>query len=443
MEGRTASDALGYVPPEDDFDPLIDDFESQKREYTHFDLRLNDEERKTVRADRISILTHAYWPLLGFTKTERRIKRDENGAIKFQEKAREIKFGSHRDAALYEHYTRKLSLSYEAYLIESGLSPIVLAYRKGTGSNITQARSLFDEIRERRDVVAIALDISGFFDHISHAVLKNNLSSVLGCDRLPDHHFSMFRRMTKFEWVDADALSQRLEGVRKPEGRLCDAYQFRKLVKPKGRSLLQINKHDYGIPQGTPLSGLYANISMIIFDHKVADYVAKRGGSVRRYSDDIAILLPVDQSYGRVIAFVRDTLADIGLSLSEKKTEICHFRSLGELTHSDRPFQYLGFTFDGKKTLIRQSSLTRYYRKMHAGIYAKVIAAKNKGIPQDQIFMRELYKKYTHFGFRRNFPRYAYRASELLDAPEIRKQISNHFTVFKKTVRSAVRSVYG
>ncbi|WP_428028511.1 hypothetical protein, partial [Altererythrobacter sp.] len=59
-----------------------------------------------------------------------------------------------------------------------------------------------------------------------------------------------------------------------------------------------------------------------------------------------------------------------------------------------------------------------------------------------EIYMRELFKRFTHFGKNRNFPRYAYRASDVHRSPEIRAQLRNHMDIFKKMVATAVETVY-
>ena len=105
-------------------------------------------------------------------------------------------------------------------------------------------------------------------------------------------------------------------------------------------------------------------------------------------------------------------------------------------------FQYLGFTFDGEKTFIRQSSLDRYYSKMNRGIRAKVHAAKQERSYSEEMFLRELYKKCTHFGQYRNFPRYVYRAAVIHQAPEMRAQISRHMIVFKKMLSGAFADIF-
>lgn len=439
--GRTVSNASGCAPLEDEFDPLLDDFVSKERKYIHFDLPLSKSERECVSYTSSDIVTHSFWPLIGFIAEERRVKCDGDN-VSIQKKQREIKFGSHQDAALLEWYTKTLAHRYEDCLSRSNIDQSVLAYRSGIGGNIAQARDLFDEVRRRGQCTAIALDIKGFFDHIDHRNLRKQISEILGVASMPDHDYKIFRRMTRFEWVDAKRLKLRLGNRYGRGGRICSAHDFRALVRERGAGLIERNRNSYGIPQGTPLSGLYANISMFGFDLALKAKVEGLGGSYRRYSDDIAMLLPPAIDHASIMEFVEVLLATIGLTLSTHKTEISEF-SFSEVGQvADRPFQYLGFTFDGCKTLLRASSLNRYYSKMHSGVRAKIRAAKVNAVPRDEIFMRELFRRYTHFGKSMNFPRYAYRAADMLSAPEIKKQMRGHMRALKRIIRRYVDRAY-
>lgn len=441
--GRTASNAPGYVPEDgDQFDPLIDDFVAKDRNYIHFDYALPKSGRESFTITDEQIVAHSFWPLLGFSKKERRTQKDKRGKLLVREKSREIKFGSHNDAAILQWYTAILSRQYDTHISRNKLQSCVLAYRSGVGDNITQARDLFSEIKALGSCTAIALDIKGFFDNIDHEILIENLKAVLEVERLPDAHFKIFERMTKFECVDADALRARLKRIKTPKGRLCTSLQFRNVVRRAGNSLIETNGEVFGIPQGTPLSGLYANISMLAFDEKVSRYLTKKGGIYRRYSDDIAIIIPDGVNDRTVLKYVRSEIRKSKLTINPKKTEISKFNFLGSKLLSDRPFQYLGFIFNGRSTLIRPSSLASYYAKMRRGVRAKIRAAYTKGVQKEEIFMRELFRRYTHFGQVRNFPRYAYRAAKILGAPEIKKQIRPHMSQFKKCVKEEIEAVY-
>lgn len=439
--GRTVSNALGYAP-DDEFDPRIDDFVSKERKYVHFDLALSQAERDTFEPSVGDILQNSYWPLIGYVSQERRAKKDSAGNLVFSEKDRPIKFGSHRDAAIFEHYAKSLSIDYEDALGGRNLARSVLAYRSGIGNNINHSRSLFAEIMYRKNCIAIAMDISGFFDNIQHGILYKQILRVRNVERLGDVDFHIFKRMTKFEWVESTDLKKRLGANYGRAGRICYSREFRRLVRGKKPSLIHKNQNDFGIPQGTSLSGLYANISLFEFDELMSSYLSEINGSYRRYSDDLAFLVPQETDLENFLKSVTDALKEIGLAVSQHKTDISRFQAHGSVLKADKPFQYLGFTFDGQRTLIRQSSLSNYYSKMAIGIRAKIRAAKKQGIPADEIYMRELYRKYTHFGQIRNFPRYAYRASNVHDAPEIRAQLRNHMEIFKKCVRNTIASIY-
>lgn len=181
---------------------------------------------------------------------------------------------------------------------------------------------------------------------------------------------------------------------------------------------------------------------MLDFDEKMTRAVQAMGGSYRRYSDDIALVIPTSEGPAIAIEVIRQNLKALGLELSEGKTKVSIFSRRHGLLTATEPFQYLGFNFDGERTLVRQSSLNRYYSKMNRGIRAKLHAAKNRGIASDQMFLRQLYKKYTHFGQYRNFPRYVYRASGVHNAPEMKAQIKKHMTVFKKMLSGAIADIY-
>lgn len=195
------------------------------------------------------------------------------------------------------------------------------------------------------------------------------------------------------------------------------------------------------IPQGTPVSGLYANIYLRTFDREMIAWCARFGGSYRRYSDDIAVILPLGAKEHHVVAIVEKMLADFGLAMSVDKTDTADFK--GGALISATPIQYLGFTFDGQKTQIRSSSLDAYRGKMRRGIHAKMIAAKRKNVPSFEVFRRESLARYTHLGKRRNFLRYAYKAADVMGCPEIRQQVSRHVTWFNRTWEREVARVFG
>jgi len=66
-------------------------------------------------------------------------------------------------------------------------------------------------------------------------------------------------------------------------------------------------------------------------------WCGQHGGSYRRYSDDIAVVLPLGAKERHVVAVVEKMLADYGLAMSVDKTDTADF--LGGLVVSPTPIQ--------------------------------------------------------------------------------------------------------
>lgn len=427
------------LPPgehlEEQFNPLIDDFEPKARSYLHFDAPLSAEKARDLTADTTRVISHSFFPFLGFTAIERRYKKVD-GKRQIQNKPRDIRYASHTDSAIYEYYASILSKRYESYLKKNALEQVVLAYRSGVGSNIDHAASLFSEIRRKCNCVCIALDISGFFDNIEHSKLKTAWCSILGSDNLPEDHYKIFRSLTCYGWVEKKDLEHRLgRKLRANKNkRLCSVSEFRNKIRGIKPSIIKQNKNSVGIPQGSTMSGLLANIYLYSVDMAILDLCKLHDGSYRRYSDDIAIVISNETDVDQFVTKIRTILSSVKLDINETKTEIVQFEIQNGQQIGNKPFQYLGFTFDGCRTLIRDSSLNRYYRKMTRSLRAARLSAGKKNIPLAQTYLRRHYKTYTHKGKGRNFVRYAYRAAKKLEAPEIRRQLRKHTRIFERKV---------
>lgn len=434
-----------YLPTEEEFDPHTDAFIlhclAKERQYQHFDLPLSDEARNQQFDFSSEVAPHRFLPLLGYTDITRKFVRDDSGNRHEKIKKRPIRFAAHEDAAYLQAYADHLGPIYEAALVEDGTSGSVLAYRRGGGTNIHHAKSLFDEISQRQNCSVFALDISGFFDGLNHDHLKYEVSRLVGVDRLNGHDWTVFHNVTRYSWVESDDLDTLLGKKRKRHGRVCTPDQFKSHVRGRKSGLVRKHEFDFGIPQGTPVSGLYANIYLRTFDQEIFRMVNSIGGSYRRYSDDIAVTLPLGAKQDHVVGLIEKFIADFALALSADKTETADFN--GGALVADKPIQYLGFTFDGEQTLIRPSSMDAYRSKMKHGIHAKLVAAKQQGIPSFKVFKRELLSRYTHKGIRRNFIQYAYKSADIFDAPEIRHQVRNHIKWFNQAWDREVVKVYG
>ncbi len=411
-----------------------------KKSFPHFDQPLEFETAKSRVEDDAWVASRSFWPFLGFEDRKRRF-RTINGERVADTKSRPIKYCSHVDGYVFAYYANLLQLAYEKYISGTNFDPCVIGYRRGIGTNIDMAHAAFVEVSRRRKAAAICLDIKSFFDNIDHRLLKRNIERVLGVERLSPAWFAVYRAMTRYAWVDAEQAQKRLEiDASNPPRPLCSASDFRRKVRGDGgefERLIAVNSDAHGIPQGSPISSVFSNVFMIGFDEAVHAYVTKLGGSYRRYSDDIMIICaPRFQS--RVINFVRREIGKLGseIKLSEDKTEISIFELKGKVTRCDRPITYLGFTFDGRRILLRGRTLSRYYRRMSYATRHAASKARDEG--GDIVFKRKLYRDFSHLGAD-NFYSYAKRSARIFDDPTPQLQLRRHFGILHRKLNNRGR----
>ena len=423
----------------------------------HFDLPLPRAEAERLVTDPVAVARHSFLPLIGFSKKERRYRRRVGTKkpaviIKF----RELAYPANRDGYIFAYYAEKLGELYESELAAQGLGTAVIGDRKGA-SNIRLARNAFAEISSRDNCVAFAFDIKGFFDNINHKVLKERWSYLLGGTMLPDDHYAVFRALTVAAKIERGELLQRLgysansrdRDLRRP---LCSISHYRDLRSgsPGTGPLVHRYKATQGIPQGTPLSAMAANISMLNFDIVIQDMVTSCGGSYRRYSDDILIIVPPDRAAG-VEAAVEAALVlhTKTLKLNADKTEVVHFAQPGPTVipqspaSTAKPLQYLGFTFDGRNVRIRSGTLARYYRRMASATRAAKIRAwlakEGKIFGRTVIHTRDVLAKHSHLGTDSFVSRYAKDSAKTmtpLGSEPIRQQLAGHVRVLRRRLKS-------
>jgi len=393
---------------------------------------------------------------------------DDGGKFCRKTKKRPIKLAAHLDAAIYGHYARILAALYEAQVAARGLDSCIIAFRRAGGpgrNNISFAKEAFDFIEKSRPCVAIGLDVEKFFDRLDHATLKTRWCATLGVDRLPADHFNLFRSLTDFAWVDRDR-AYKACGISphnpKPKNRwrsrICAPGVFREKIREGG--LIWDNPEraaNRGIPQGAPISALLSNIYMLDFDTAMKAAVDAYGGLYRRYCDDIIVIAP-PHAKDAIEALAAEKIQLLKLSINEAKTTRASFPPAPKSPAADgQSTQFLGFTFDGVRRLIRASSLTRYYSKMRAGVnLARQTWRKHnrmewaQGRPLSGMKTRQLFIRYSYLIGRRferrddgherqgeNFLTYAYRSSKEMNAPEIKKQVRNHVSKLKAAIRQA------
>lgn len=404
----------------------------RNRRYLHFDSPVGLKRAERLVTDPNAVARHAFYPLISFEITSKKLAKAPNShKLVAKGKIRPISYAAHLDSHIYRYYAHLLSVRYEAFLTKNGLTDSILAFRQLGKNNINFAADAFAEIRRRGNCAAVALDISGFFDNLDHELLKQSWCSLLGVTRLPQDHFSVLRSITKYSRVDRSKLYRALNisahNPRSGRYRVCTALQFRDVVRRQG--LITPHLATSGIPQGTPISAILSNVYMMRFDLSMRQLMHRVGGVYYRYCDDILLIVP-HQHRDSIAGEAQQQINQLKLSIHPSKTERRTFKKYSHgIQEADKPLQYLGFTFDGQRILIRSAAFARYSQRMKKGVrLAKAtMRSRNRkkgarGAAVKALYKRKLYERYSHFGHQ-NFLRYGYRAAEIMKSNAIRDQL--------------------
>ncbi len=412
------------------------------RRYPHFDPVISAAEAEAVATDPLQVATHTFYPFL---------KYDE-GWTAFAEKGkhgkrkdRPIRFAARLDSCIFSYYRHLLTAPYEALLEAEGLSDSVIAYRripKATGSggqsNIDFALSAVEEIRSQGNCCTIALDISSFFETLDHQRLRDVWADLLGVSRLPADHFKVFQAITRYAYVDVIKAYTRLgyygdkidrHGKVRPgfliarkdiPVQLCKGRTFQDKIARSATqpSIIEVNKFGMGVPQGAPLSDLLANAYLLEFDKYIRDVCTRLGGRFFRYSDDILVIAPIsDADAFQLEKEIRGAIATYGkgLMIKEEKSAIHCFALHGDrqtvrtskATDKDgepmqnKPFEYLGFRYDGRHVFIRDKTMSNLHRKIASVCRATAIrqTKRYQGKPvHDILALTDIEKLIQAFG---------------------------------------------
>lgn len=254
----------------------------RRRGYPHLDRPLSFDAANALVKSPAKVAARAFLPFLGYKDEKRQFRTDNSDRTipkrlrpRFSKtKSRDIRYASHTDGVIFSYYAYRLQEAYESYLANHSLDDVVIGYRSGLGSNIDMAAAAFAEVASRMDSVALAFDISDFFPSIEHDTLKRSMVAVLGGDELGPDWYKVFRAMTKSAWIDLEDLYA-LEGIDRktaPSPLVSDIPVA--LKRFRGAKIIHTNKDPVGIPQGSPISAVMANVAMIEFDAAVAAWAA-------------------------------------------------------------------------------------------------------------------------------------------------------------------------
>jgi RNA-directed DNA polymerase len=476
-----------------------------KKGYLHLDHKIwfPDEHTKLEKLikDRLMVIKpqrrekefYSFSPFLKvLAKTPRYRYQSEEGYYDLETKIRPLCYAAHKDSLILGYYSFALTKKYEEYIKKQEFDETVLAYRTDLGKcNIQFAKDAFEEVKVRKTCSVIALDIKGYFDHIDHKILLDKWQKVIG-GRLPEDQFRLFQILTRYHYINQKNLLKTYKGPKTRNDRLPSTLmdlipgnglneKFRQLKRDQlivDNSVTAMDGERYfGIPQGSPISALLSNIYLIDFDEDLKKKSVQDGFYYRRYCDDILIVCDSDKAL-EVMDYLVDKISrEYFLTIQPQKVDLIDFQknSNGKirgfrrprrmrkksgvkdtLTISDRPaaitaanedsyyrsLQYLGFEFNGKNVLIRSSSLSRYFWKLNYRLQRTVIMSYSPKSKDDQIFLRQIYERYSHLGGR-NFLTYAYKAAKKfykdsegnlvpgLSSPAIKRQLRNHFAILR------------
>ena len=380
------------------------------KSYTHFDRRPNllesilNKSPETFFQDFFSIENvskRAFWPLIHFTKSENRYKKNSINSWKiwlFESKNREIFYASHFDSFIYSYYSYIIGEKYKDLLDELNICNQVLAYRKieleenqWWKNNIHFASDIFKEIHNKQDCYVFAFDISSFFDNLNWKILEKNICTVLWVKNLSTDWKNIFNSITNYSYIEHEDIknynlkkdkvinTKRFHTARKKYKK---ENFWKKLVKKT-----QFYSEKFWIAQWTSISWVIANIYMLNFDSEINNYADSYGGKYYRYSDDILLVIPYTSSnkkriFVEVQKNVLKNIKDLKLIIQEKKTDIFDFNSWFlkdsftynqstlkfEKDKNTRLLSYLGFSFNWESVLIKDKTLSTHYRRMTKSI---------------------------------------------------------------------------
>lgn len=424
--------------------------ERSKKPYAHFDWRTDIGQQREYIADPDKIATHGFYPFIHYEKCTLKYSKKKGR----KEKKCDICYAAHIDRCIYQYYSFLLNELYNERVKKDGTSASAVAYRTDLHeNNIHFSKRAFDFIRANSPVHVMIGDFTGFFDNLDHAYLKQQWCSLLGADRLPSDHFKVFKNITAYSKMELTDLL-RLNGLEDTKSDRKKMNGMARVLTPEqfkeNRSLIQKHVEPYGIPQGSPISGILANVYMLDVDKQINDAVNDLGGMYIRYSDDFMIILPDTPKINAAKELKR--IADMvkqapRLTLEPNKTQYFHFENgvltnCGKFFHENaddgsRTINFLGFSFDGQKVRIRSQTVSKYYYRMYRK--ARNIAKMGGYTPDGKRITGEnLYMTYSRKGAKKgsgNFLTYVNRAAAEYGPNEpIKRDTRKHMQKIRKAL---------
>lgn len=431
----------------------------RNKPYAHLDAKRKPEPMERFIKNPSWVARHGFLP---FIHVVLKTKRRKGKHILPVFKDRHIFYAGHLDRYIYQWYAHLTSTAYEEYLKVNGFGEAPIAYRSINGkTNIHFAKEAFDFIRKQNDSFVYITDFSKFFDNLDHKLLKEKLKKVFGVHELPNDHYCVYKSMTRFCYFDLEDIAEKLgtkkellrHRTKKPD-RLLTSTDMRDMKKDCLKYNTNLRESQVvGIPQGSPISAVYANVYMIDFDKFLYEYTRSMGGFYRRYSDDIICVVPFEQRATFETLFA-ELLLSIQINVSLDKTKrfrIYKGKPLAEKSSLlleekyDEPgiISYLGFSYNGDCIRLREGTLNKYYQKLNNRLFLlRHLSTQKKQI----VGRKQLYARLSHLGEanrryleelrssgmppsirKRNFFTYEQNSEAIFGSVQIRHQVGGHW----------------
>lgn len=436
---------------------MLDRNRYQTKSYLHFDHRIKIEKAESYVTNPSRIAKHSFLPLLYFTITTDKYTGETNFDLNnkpIKRKTRKIMYAGHLDSYIYKYYAEILNNEfYNQHCDNIGIDECVIAYRnnKPNKSNIDFAAEVISSIVAYKNCYIYVGDFTDYFGKIDHAKLKANLSKVMDQCYLEKDWYNIYKSITKYGYYEKDRLSLLLgsDSVFKSKGaksyfnKISHFRKFRKENPPN------YNKEKIGIPQGTAISAVFANVYAVNFDSKMSSIANEHNGLYRRYSDDFILVVPKsevinDNYFKDLCSDIKEYAFNCKIYLNEDKSEYLKFNNnfiynLGNNYTGN--LDYLGFVFDGTRVSMRGKSPYKFYRqaKKLISLAQRVKKVKKlEGLP----YQKKIYGLYTDLGGKYgkygNFIDYARNAQNKFDtiSPNTENLIMNQIKNRKKRIEN-------
>ena len=203
-------------------------------------------------------------------------------------------------------------------IFEADLPPEQYAYR--SGKNALEAVKQVHSLLNQGHLEVVDADLSGYFDTIPHAELMKSVAR-----RIVDKHILRLIKM----WLEAPVEEEDGDG------------RWKRTTRNKDDRL--------GIPQGSPISPLLANLYMrrFIAGWKKFGYEEQFGAKIVNYADDLVICCRKGKAE-TAMSKLRRMMTLLKLTVNEEKTRICRV--------PEESFDFLGYTFGRLHSYRRRKS---------------------------------------------------------------------------------------